>query len=91
MKLMVIGALFDPRATLEPARFRPGRCWQDPDDRFLVFGFGPRRCPASQHVLQMLVSLLIGLLRLPHPVRLARGRDALRHDGPATVQMRLEF
>lgn len=91
LKLMVIGALFDPRATVEPTRFRPGRLWQDPGDRFLVFGFGPRRCPASQHVLEMLVSLLIGLLQLPRPFRLARGRDALRHDGPATVQMRLEF
>ncbi len=91
MKLMIIGALFDSRATPEPARFRPGRPWQDPDDRLLVFGFGPRRCPASQHVLEMLVSLLTGLLLLPRPCRLARGRDALRHDGPATVQMRMEF
>jgi len=91
MKLMVIGALFDERATTEPARFRPGRLWQDPDDRYLVFGFGPRRCPATQHVLEMLVSLLIGLLQLPRPVRLARDRHAMRHDGPATVQMRVEF
>jgi cytochrome P450 len=91
VKLMVIGALFDPRATTDPSSFRPDRLWQDPRDRFLVFGFGHRRCPASQHVLEMLVSMLIGLLLLPGPCRLAHGRRALEYDGPAAVHMRLAW
>lgn len=91
LKLMVVGALFDPRATVDPSRFRPGRLWQDPQDRFLVFGFGHRRCPASVHVLEMLVSMLIGLLLLPGPCRLAHGRRSLEYDGPATMHMRLEW
>ena len=91
MTLMVIGALFDPRAVDDPARFNPDRVWRDAEDPYMVFGFGHRSCPAKHHVLQMAVSMLIGLLMLPRPCRLARGREALVYDGPAMSHMHMVF
>ena len=91
MLLMVIGAMFDPAATERPSEFRPGRKWiRNDEDGFLVFGFGDRRCPGQDHALEMLTSLLIGLLLLPHPCRLAH-RKALVYDGPAAAHLHLAF
>ena len=91
MLLMVIGAMFDPAATERPGEFRPGREWiRGDDDRYLVFGFGDRRCPGQEHALEMLTSLVIGLLLLPHPCRLAH-RKALVYDGPAVAHLHLAF
>jgi cytochrome P450 len=91
MLLMVIGAMFDPAATERPGEFRPGREWtRDSEDRYMVFGYGQRRCPGQDHALEMLTSLLIGLLQLPHPCRLAH-RKALVYDGPAAAHLHLVF
>jgi len=56
----------------------------------MVFGHGDRRCPGSEHVLEMLISLLVGLLMLPRPCRLA-GRKAMVYDGPAAAHLHLVF
>ena len=91
MLLMVIGAMFDPAATERPGEFRPGRKWiRNDEDGYLVFGFGDRRCPGQDHALEMLTSLVIGLLLLPHPCRLAH-RKALVYDGPAVAHLHLVF
>lgn len=91
MLLMVIGAMFDPAATERPGEFRPGREWsRNADDRYMVFGFGHRRCPGQEQALEMLTSMVIGLLLLPHPCRLAH-RKALAHDGPAVAHLHLVF
>ncbi|MGS5086291.1 cytochrome P450 [Hydrogenophaga sp. A37] len=91
MLLMVIGAMFDPAATERPGEFRPGREWnRNADDRYMVFGYGHRRCPGQEHALEMLTSMVIGLLLLPHPCRLAH-RKALAHDGPAVAHLHLVF
>lgn len=91
MVLMVIGAMFDAAATERPDEFRPGRSWlRSDDDRYMVFGYGPRRCPGQEHALEMLTSLLIGLLLLPHPCRLAHHKAA-EYDGPAATHLHLVF
>ena len=90
MKLMVIGAMFDPAAVDRPGDFLPYRTWRHEDDRYMVFGHGDRRCPGSEHVLEMLTSLLVGLLMLPRPCRLA-GRKAMVYDGPAAAHLHLVF
>jgi len=88
MKLMVIGAMFDPDAVDRPGDFLPYRTWRNEDDRYMVFGHGDRRCPGSEHVLEMLTSMLVGLLMLPRPCRLA-GRKAMVYDGPAAAHLHL--
>lgn len=91
LKLLVIGAMFDPRALDRPGEFEPGeKRWVDPDDRYLVFGHGQRRCPGQDHALEILVSALLGLLMLPRPPRL-EGRKAQTYDGPVTDHLHLVF
>lgn len=90
MKLMVIGAMFDPAAVDRPGDFLPYRTWRDEDDRYMVFGHGDRKCPGSEHALEMLTSLLLGLLMLPRLCRLA-GRKAMVYDGPAAAHLHLVF
>lgn len=89
--MMVIGAMFDPAATDDPGEFRPGRTWhRDEKDRHMVFGFGHRHCAGQEHALEILTSLLIGLLLLPQPCRLAH-RKALVYDGPAVAHLHLTY
>ncbi|MBA4265210.1 MAG: hypothetical protein C0453_09025 [Comamonadaceae bacterium] len=90
MKLMVIGAMFDPAAVDQPGDFLPYRAWRNEDDRYMVFGHGDRGCPGRQHALEMLTSMLVGLLMLPRPCRLA-GRKAMVYDGPAAAHLHLVF
>ena len=90
MKLMVIGAMFDPDAVDEPRRFWPERPWTHEDDRYMVFGHGDRRCPGREHVLEMLTSMVIGLLLLPRQVRHGKGKKVV-YDGPAAAHMPLVF
>ncbi len=90
MKLMVIGALFDPAAVDRPGDFLPYRTWRHEGDRYMVFGHGDRSCPGRDHVLEMLTSMLVGLLMLPRPCRLA-GRKAMVYDGPAAAHLHLVF
>lgn len=91
LKLLVIGAMFDPRALDRPGEFLPGAGrWRHEDDRYLVFGLGQRRCPGQEHALEILTSMLVGLLMLPRPIRLD-GRNAQSYDGPVTDHLRLVF
>jgi cytochrome P450 len=90
MKLMVIGAMFDPAAVDRPGDFLPYRQWTNDDDRYMVFGYGDRQCPGKDHALEMLTSMLVGLLMLPRPCRLA-GRKAMVYDGPAAAHLHLVF
>lgn len=90
LKLMVIGAMFDPAAVDRPGDFLPYRTWRNEDDRYMVFGQGERQCPGREHALEMLTSLLVGLLMLPRPCRLA-GRKAMVYDGPAAAHLHLVF
>jgi cytochrome P450 len=89
-----LGAMFDPAAHAGSApaeQYCPMRKWVEPDDRLLMFGHGSRRCIAREPVVEMLVSALIGLLRLPG-LRFADPWWArFRGDGPAIVRMRLRF
>jgi cytochrome P450 len=91
LKLLVIGAMFDPKALDRPDAFEPGKDrWKVPNDRYMVFGYGQRQCPGQDHALEILTSALVGLLMLPRPLRLA-GRKAQRFDGPVTDHLELVF
>jgi cytochrome P450 len=90
MKLMVIGAMFDPDAVDQPGKFMPDRKWKHEDDRYMVFGHGDRSCPGREHVLEMLTSMVIGLLLLPRQVRHGKGKKVV-YDGPAAAHMPLVF
>jgi hypothetical protein len=91
LKLLVIGAMFDPQALQRPGEFEPGpKRWTNADDRYLVFGHGDRRCPGHELAMEILVSALVGLLMLPRPPRL-EGRGAQTYDGPVTDHLRLVF
>lgn len=89
-----LGAMFDPMAHAGPAtsdRYCPMRKWVQPEDSLLMFGHGSRRCIAREHVVEMLVSALIGLLQLKG-LRFADPWWArFRLDGPAIVRLRLRF
>ncbi|MFM2059700.1 MAG: hypothetical protein RLY71_4085 [Pseudomonadota bacterium] len=94
IRLLVLGAMFDPAAHVDPAsaeRYCPARKWRDPDDRELMFGIGPRPCIAREHVLEMLTSALIGLLLLPGPTLADPFWARFRIDGPAITRLRLRF
>ncbi len=89
--MSVLNAMFDPAAVKYPERYWPGRpdsAWSDPENRWLMFGAGPRRCIARKHVVEILASALIGLVTMPalrYPMRLGW----IRYDGPIIVGMRL--
>jgi cytochrome P450 len=86
-----IAALFDRRAVSDGGRFCPHRSWPDEDLRWLMFGYGGRRCPARELAVDILTSALIGLLTMPE-LRLARGDGkAITYDGPVMSRMRVRF
>ena len=88
--ILSIAALFDPRAVSNSGRFCPHREWTDPDLRWLMFGYGERRCPARKFAVDILTSALIGLLTMPE-LQLARDDGkAIRYDGPLMSRMRLK-
>lgn len=94
IRLLILGALFDPAAHANPwtaERYCPAREWRDPDDRELMFGIGPRPCIAREHVQEMLTSALIGLLLLPGPSLADPCWARFRLDGPAITRLRLRF
>ncbi|HQR20009.1 MAG TPA: hypothetical protein PKV98_04030 [Burkholderiaceae bacterium] len=78
--LLVIGALDDPAASA-PAQ----------DDRFLMFGSGERACIAKEHVVEILVSALAGLLLLPNLRWAHRWGRRMEYDGPVISRMYLKF
>jgi cytochrome P450 len=87
--ILSIAALFDPRAVSDSGRFCPHRKWTDQDLRWLMFGYGDRRCPAREFAVDILTSALIGLLTMPE-LRLARDEGkAILYDGPLMSRMRL--
>jgi cytochrome P450 len=91
VSLWSIAALFDPRAVSDSGRFCPHRDWADEDLRWLMFGYGDRRCPAREYAVDILTSALIGLLTMPE-LRLARDDgDAIIYDGPLMSRMRVRF
>lgn len=84
---MLLGALFDPDAHHhDPESYVPGRTFRRPEDRWLMFGSGPRSCIAAELVVEVLVTALHGLLWLGPPGRLLRaGRPAF--EGPVIVHL----
>lgn len=92
---LTIGALFDPAAQHEdPEEYLPGRHFHSHDDRYLMFGSGPRHCFAREQVIEMLVSALGGLLALDGGQRRLRtpgGQRARTYDGPVIVAMPLRI
>ncbi len=89
--ILSIAALFDPRVVSDSARFCPHRSWPDEDLRWLMFGYGERRCPAREYAVEILTSALIGLLTMPE-LRLAHDDGkAIVYDGPLMSRMRVRF
>jgi cytochrome P450 len=94
LTLAAIGAMFDPaahEAGQSAHAYCPARRWVNEKDRYLMFGHGARQCIARDHVVQVLVSALIGLLLLPRPCFVDPWWRRFRLDGPAIVQLRLKF
>ncbi|RZI97606.1 MAG: cytochrome P450 [Variovorax sp.] len=94
--LMVIGALFDPKAYAEdgggdPARYDPDRVFAHPADRYMVFGAARRQCIAPEQVVETLVSALTGLLQLPRLRWAQPWWRRMRYDGPIIVSAPLAF
>jgi cytochrome P450 len=86
-----IAALFDRHAVSDSGRFCPHRNWPDEDMRWLMFGYGDRRCPARELAVDILTSALIGLLTMPE-LKLARDAGkAIVYDGPVMSRMRVRF
>ena len=77
--LLVIGALDEPAAA--------GAM----DDRYLMFGSGERECIAKDHVVEILVSAITGLLLLPNLRWAHRWGRRLEYDGPVISKMCLKF
>jgi cytochrome P450 len=89
--ILSIAALFDPSVVPDSARFCPHRSWPDEDLRWLMFGYGERRCPAREYAVEILTSVLIGLLAMPE-LRLAHDDGkAIVYDGPLMSRMRVRF
>lgn len=92
--ILTIGALFDPTAQdRSPRTYDPQRQFHEPNDRWLVFGAGPRHCIAQAQVAEILVTALAGLLSLSKDPLRSAGRPWRRrsYDGPVIVKMPLRF
>jgi len=92
--LITAAAMFDPEAMAKPWVYRPDRpvaerC--DAQGRYLIFGLGPRSCIAQEHVVEMLVSALVGLLTLPRLEWADPWFSRISYDGPIITRMRLKF
>ncbi|MGJ7495049.1 cytochrome P450 [Variovorax sp. RT4R15] len=93
LTVMTIGALFDPAAHkgAPPEVYDPNRVFVHPPDRYLMFGGGQRHCIASEQVVEMLVSALIGLLQLPGVKWADPWWRRMRYDGPSIASAQLAF
>jgi len=89
--IMGIGAMSDPAAMRDPQAYRPGRSFEDPRDRFLMFGWGARQCPGRDPVVEILASALLGIVRLPQLRWADPWWRRTRFDGPIISGMRLRF
>lgn len=84
---LAIVAALRGRAGYDPAHALSE--WKDPD-RLPIFGAGPRACVAREHVVELLVSALIGMLSLPLLGFADAGRKRIVYDGPILTRMRLK-
>jgi hypothetical protein len=94
LTLFAIGAMFDPAAhanSPSAQKYCPARHWVDETDRHLMFGHGARQCIARDHVEQVLVSALIGLLLLPGLKFADPWWRRFHLDGPAIARLRMAF
>ncbi|MGZ8981137.1 MAG: hypothetical protein ACXW2D_10325, partial [Burkholderiaceae bacterium] len=87
MKILVAGALASAAGT-NAGRYCPGQV--DPRYSTLMFGHGARACIATDHVVQTLVSALVGLLQLTN-LRWGSRLRRMRYDGPTIERMPLRF
>jgi len=95
MSVLTIGALFDPAAQREdPDAYVPCRHFYCNDDRYLMFGAGPRDCIAREQVIEILITALGGLLAIDggqRPLRAPRWKSPRAYDGPLIVAMPLRI
>lgn len=90
--VLSIGAMFDAQAVTESGSYEPGRMWgAHEESRYLMFGYGDRRCPGREQALEMLTSALIGLLTLPTLTWSGPRASRLRYDGPMISKMSLRW
>lgn len=88
--VLSISALFDPYRVPTASQFCPHRRWgSEEETRYLMFGYGPRQCPAKDHAVTILTSALIGLLTLPELRWADRWGARMGYDGPMICRMRL--
>lgn len=92
LMVMSIAAMFDAHDSPVPGYFNPQRDWGRLEEvRWLMFGHGPRQCPAKSQAVEILTSALLGLLTLPR-LRWADGFGRrMRYDGPMISRMRLRM
>jgi len=88
MTLLVAGALADVAGN-HGSRYCPGRS-MGLGDRMLMFGHAERACIAKDHVVEVLVSALIGLLSLPN-LRWGHRFRRIEYDGPTIRHMPLRY
>lgn len=90
--LLSIAAMFDACALSRPNTYCPHRERDERSDsggQHLIFGDGPRRCVAADHVTEILVSALAGLLTLPKLEWADPWWRRIAYDGPIITRMRL--
>lgn len=88
MKILVAGALASAAGT-HARRYCPGQVDRNTYGT-LMFGHGARACIATDHVVETLVSALVGLLRLTN-LRWGSRVRRIRYDGPTIERMPLRF
>jgi cytochrome P450 len=92
LSVLSLAAMFDAHDSPIAGYFNPQRDWFGLDDvRWLMFGHGPRQCPAKSQAVAILESALLGLLTLPK-LRFADGwGQRIQCDGPMVSRMRLRL
>lgn len=92
LAVLSIAAMFDAQDSPIAGYFNPQRSWGALEEvRWLMFGHGPRQCPARSQAVAILESALLGLLRLPR-LRFADGWGRrIVYDGPMVSRMRLRL
>lgn len=87
-----ISAAFDATGLSDMGQFCPQRDWRDETEiRYVMFGYGERRCPAKDQAVTMLTSAFIGLLTLPQLHWADRWGKRMAYDGPMISRMRLRM
>jgi hypothetical protein len=96
MKVFTIGALFDRDAVEHPGCYVPdlgssSRFKKDADDRYLLFGMGPRSCIARFVLPEILLNAITGLMLLPDLNWANCYFNRMQYDGPIVTGMKLRF